>query len=244
MTSQEQGAGDGSLGHLGQVMSRVARRLQQEHDSVEATLQAITTAAVAVVPHAEECSISYVIGRAKVEPRASTSDLPRDLDALQQRLSQGPCMDAVWEEHVVRVNDMAAEDRWPDFAREASARGVGSMMCLQLFVEGDQLGAMNLYSRTADAFDDDSEDIGLMVASHAAIALSGARSENNLRAAMSNRDVIGQAKGILMERYKLTADQAFGVLARASQEVNRKLVDVAEELTDTGSVASRKKLHD
>jgi GAF domain-containing protein len=222
--------------NLGDVMSRVARRLQEEHGDVEATLQAITATAVRVVPHAEECSISYVIGRSKVEPRASTSDLPREVDALQERIKQGPCLDAVWEQEVVRVDDVAADDRWPEFARQASALGVGSMMCFRLFVEGDQLGGLNMYAGRPGAFDEESQDVGQMFAAHAAVAVAGAEHEQNLRTAVSSRDVIGQAKGILMERHKLTADQAFAVLARASQELNRKLADVAREVTDTGAV--------
>ena len=221
---------------LGQVMSRVARHLQEEHGDVEATLQAITSAAVRVVDDADECGISYVVGRSSIESRASTGELPREVDALQTRVEQGPCLDAIWEQEVVRVDDVTAEDRWPRFAEQAAELGVGSMMCFQLFVEGDQLGAMNLYARRPGAFDDDSAELGQMLAAHAAVALAGAEHEDNLRKGISNRDVIGQAKGILMERYKLTADQAFGVLARASQELNRKLVDVARELSDTGAV--------
>jgi GAF domain-containing protein len=222
--------------HLGDAMSRVARLLQEEHGHVEATLEAITAAAVGMVPNAEECSISYVIGRRRVEPRASTSELPRRLDALQQELGQGPCLDVVWEHLVVRVDDIGSDGRWPAFAEQAAAEGIRSMMCFQLFVVGDQLGAMNLYSRQVHAFDDEGQEIGQMFAGHAAIALAGAEHEEHLRIGMSHRDLIGQAKGILMERYRLTADQAFGVLARVSQEKNRKLVDVARELTDTGSM--------
>jgi GAF domain-containing protein len=225
-----------SAPQLGDVMSRVARQLQDEHGDVEATLQAITTTAVRVVPNAGECSISYVTGRSRVEPRASSSDWPRELDALQGRIGQGPCLDAVWETEVVRVDDVAADRRWPDFARQAAQLGAGSMLCFQLFVTGDQLGAFNLYSRTPGAFDDESQEIGLMLAAHAAVALAGAEHESDLRAGMGSRDVIGQAKGILMERHKLTADQAFGVLTRVSQQLNRKLVDVAGELTHTGAV--------
>ena len=110
------------------------------------------------------------------------------------------------------------------------------MMCFQLFVVGDQLGAMNLYSRTPHAFDGESEEIGQLLAGHAAIALAGAEHENNLRAGIANRDLIGQAKGILMERYRLTADQAFTALARVSQDLNRKLVDIARELVETGAL--------
>jgi GAF domain-containing protein len=229
---------------LGAVMSRVSRQLQEEHGDVEATLQAITATAVRMVPHAEECGISYVLGRSKVEPRAATSDLPREVDALQERVGQGPCLDAVWESEIVRVDDVGADERWPEFAEQASGLGVGSMMCFQLFVTGDQLGAFNLYSRTPGAFDDESQEIGHMLAAHAAVALASAEQESHLRAAVSSRDVIGQAKGILMERHKLTADQAFGVLTRVSQEMNRKLVDVARELSDTGEVPRSRQRRD
>jgi GAF domain-containing protein len=217
-------------------MGRVARRMQEEHGDVDATLRAVTTAAVATVPHASECSISYVTGRREVESRASTGDLSREVDALQGRLGEGPCLDAVWEEEVVRVDDVAAEQRWPRFAREAAALGAGSMMCSQLFVSGDQLGALNLYSRDPGVFDDEAQEIGMMLAAHAAVAIAGAEHEQNLRRAVDRRDLIGQAEGILMERYEITADQAFGVLARVSQQTDRRLADIARELDDTGTV--------
>lgn len=222
--------------HVGDALSRVARTLQEEHGDVEGTLRAITAGAVATLPDAEECGISYVTGRARVAPRAATGELPRTLDLLQQQLGQGPCLDAVWDHVVVRVDDMPSEQRWPAFARQSAALGVGSMLCLQLFVHGDQLGAMNLYARTPGAFDDEAQEIGLLFASHAAVALSGAETEQHLRLGMSNRDLIGQAKGILMERHRLSADQAFAVLVRVSQETNRKLVDIARELADTGAM--------
>ncbi len=236
---------DGDPTHdLAEVMSRAARRLQEEHGHVEATLQVITSTAVDVVPHVEECSVCYVIGRRKVEPRASTGDLPREVDALQGRVGQGPCLDAVWEHELVRVDDVATDDRWPRFGPEAAQLGAGSMLCLRLFVEGDQLGGLNLYARTANAFDEESEDVATMLAAHAAVAIAGAEHEQHLRTAVDSRDVIGQAKGILMERHKLTADQAFGVLARVSQEMNRKLVDIASELTGTGAMPGRVRARD
>jgi GAF domain-containing protein len=238
MTGSSNGPGPdpGSTRSLADVLSGTARMLQQKHGDIEATLQAITSTAVSVVPHADDCSISYVIGRSRIEPRASTSSLARELDELQGQVGQGPCLDSVWEQEVVRVDDLATERRWPEFARRASERGVGSMLCFRLFVEGDRLGGLNMYAGTPGAFDDESQDVGLMFAGHAAVALAGAEHEEELRAAVTNRDLIGQAKGILMERHKLTADQAFGVLARVSQELNRKLVDIAREVTDTGAV--------
>jgi GAF domain-containing protein len=234
----------GALAHLGETMSRVARRLQEEHGDVDATLEAITAAAVAAVPGADECGISYVIGRERVEPRAATSDLPREVDRLQTRLGEGPCLDAVFEEEIVRVDDVSGEGRWPRFAAEAAGLGAGSMMCFRLFVSGDRLGALNVYARPADAFDEEAREIGQMFASHAAVALAGAEHESNLRIGMGNRDLIGQAKGILMERHRLTAEQAFGVLARASQELNRKLLDIARELADTGTVPAADRRRD
>ena len=240
----EERSGTGASRHLGDVMTRVARELQEEHGDVEATLQAVTAAAVSTVPGADECSISYVIGRRRVEPRAATGELPRFLDTLQQELGQGPCLDAIWKHAVVRVDDLRTDDRWPAFAARAAAQGIGSMLCFQLFVAGDQLGAMNLYSGTAHAFDGESQEVGQIFAGHAAVALAGAEHEEHLRAGLSSRDLIGQAKGILMERFRLTALQAFDVLSRASQELNRKLVDVAAELTETGALPAREERRD
>jgi GAF domain-containing protein len=243
MTAAPENSGDATR-QLGDAMSRVARQLQEQHGDVEATLQAITASATRTVPNVDECGVSYVIGRSQIEPRAWTGDLPKTVDSLQERLKQGPCMDAVWSQQIVRVDDVAADDRWPEFGKQAANLGVGSMMSFQLFVEGDRLGALNMYSRTPRAFDDESQDIGLMFAAHAAVALAGAEHEENLHAGMSNRDVIGQAKGILMERHRLTADQAFGVLTRVSQELNRKLFDVARELTATGAVPDGRRRRD
>ncbi|TFV55197.1 ANTAR domain-containing protein [Geodermatophilus sp. DF01-2] len=217
-------------------MGQVARALQEEHGDVEATLRTITATAVGTIPGAEECSITYVTGRERVEPRAATGDLPARMDELQNRVQEGPCLDAVWEEETVRIEDMRAERRWPRFAAEAVELGVMSSLSFRLFVDGDNLGALNVYAREPQAFGKESEEVGLVLAAHAAVALAGARHESDLRQAVSSRDVIGQAKGILMERHRLTADQAFQVLARVSQQTNRKLVDIAEELTRTGAM--------
>ena len=238
MTTHQHDTGQDAPETLGSVMSRIARELQGEHGDVEATLQRITRAAVDTVPGTDECGISYVVARRTVEPRAWTSDLPRTVDALQSELGQGPCLDAVWDHRVVRVPDVATEGRWPEFARRAGASGVGSLLCFQLFVTGDGLGALNLYSHRAGAFDAESEEVGLMLAGHAAVALAGAEHEANLRAGMDHRDLIGQAKGILMERHKLTAGQAFDLLVRTSSLTNRKLRDIADELSTTGHLAT------
>jgi hypothetical protein len=218
------------------VMSRLARELQEEHGDVDATLSAITAAAVQTVPGAEDCGITYVVGGATVDSRASTGDLPRSIDRLQEIVGQGPCLDAVWHEKVVQVDDVRTDRRWPEFATRAADLGVGSMISFQLFVVGDHLGAMNMYSRAPRAFHPAARDVGLLFAGHAAVALAGAEHESHLRDGLSHRDVIGQAKGILMERHRLTAHQAFDLLVRTSSTTNRKLRDIADELAETGQL--------
>ncbi len=232
----EGGGGEAAAADLGEVMGQVARSLQEEHGDVEATLRTITASAVGNIPGAEECTVTYVTGRRSVEPRASTGDLPREVDDLQGRLEEGPCLDAVWEERTVRIDDMRSEERWPRFARGAADLGALSSLSFQLFVQGDNLGALNLYARSPRAFGEESEDVGLVLAAHAAVALAGAQNEEYLLRAVSSRDLIGQAKGILMERHKLTADQAFQVLVRTSQQTNRKLAAIADELCTTGAL--------
>jgi GAF domain-containing protein len=214
-------------------MGQLARAIQQEHGDVEKTLRAITSGARDSVPGADSVSVSFVTGR-EARSRAATDDLPLRVDELQSRLDEGPCLDALREQTTVRVDDVALETRWPGFAAEAAKVGMGSSLSFQLFVEGDTLGALNIYARSPHAFDQDSETIGFVFASHASIALAAARQEEHLRRAVDTRDLIGQAKGILMERHLLTAPQAFQVLVRASSHTNRKLFDLAEELTTTG----------
>jgi GAF domain-containing protein len=230
------GDGPDPLENIGEIMGQVARALQEEHGDVSATLQAITRAAVNAVPGADECGISLVIGRRRVESRAPVGELPRIIDELQQRLGEGPCLDAAYEQKTVRIDDIESETRWPRFCPEAASAGLRSVLSIQLFVTGDNLGALNLYARRPHAFKEESESVGLVFASHAAIALAGAENEQNLRTALTTRDQIGQAKGILMERFKITADRAFAVLVGASSRTNRKLTDIAEELSATGTL--------
>ena len=108
------------------------------------------------------------------------------------------------------------------------------MLCLQLFVHRDTLGALDLLAHAESAFTDESEHVGLLLASHAAIAAADAYHFEHVTSALVNRDLIGQAKGILMERFKITSEQAFAVLAKVSQDTNRKLSAVAEDLARTG----------
>lgn len=216
-------------------LGRLARSLQDEVD-VDATLRAIVHAAVTTIPGAGFAAISVVHRRREISTRAGTAELAFAVDRAQYDTGQGPCLDAIHEQHTVRLSDMSTETRWPLFTPRATQLGVSSMLSFQLFVERNNLGALNLYAQRPGAFTDESERVGLMFAAHAAVAMSGAQQHDHLTAALSARDVIGQAKGILMERHKLTAEQAFSVLIQASQESNTKLVDVAHQIAETGTL--------
>jgi GAF domain-containing protein len=225
-----------ALDELARRLAEAARGLQQQTDPQQ-VLDRVVSLAVAMVPGADEATITMVRARRDVYSAAATGELARWFDALQNETGQGPCLDAMWQEQTTRVDDLATDPRWPVLGPRAGARGVGSMLCLQLFVHEDTLGALDLLAHQKSAFTDESEHIGLLLASHSAIAVADAQKLGHAAIALVNRDVIGQAKGILMERFKITADQAFDVLAKVSQDTNRKVYAVAEDLTRTGTLA-------
>ena len=216
--------------------SVLARALQQQEDPHD-TLVEIVRSAVRLIPGCDEGSISVVLSRRQVMSEAASGELPRAVDALQEQVQQGPCLDAAYQQETVRVPDMASEQRWPRFAEKALQAGAAGMLSFQLYVEGDNMGALNLYSRKAGAFDDESEHVGLLFASHAAIAYAAARKHSGLARSVATRQLIGQAQGMLMERHQLTGDQAFALLVRASQRSNVKLREVAEQLVRCGALA-------
>lgn len=216
-------------------LSELARELQQEND-LDAVLAGIVQAALELIPGTAHASISLVTGRKKVNSEVASGELPRQVDALQNSTGQGPCLDAAYQERVVRVPDLSRETRWPDFSRGAMELGARSMLSFQLFVEGDRLGALNLYGDGPDAFDDESEQTGSLVAAHAAVAFADSQKISQFGEALASRELIGQAEGILMERYKITAQQAFILLSRASSRSHIKLRDVAEHLANSGEV--------
>ncbi len=215
--------------------SDLARTLQQQDDP-QILLTDVVRAAVQLIPGCDEGSISVVLGRRTVTSEAASGELPRIVDALQAETGQGPCLDAAYKQITVRVTDMATETRWPLFTQRALEAGAAGMLSIQLYVEGDDIGALNLYSRTAGAFTDESEHVGLLFAAHAATAYMGARDRSGLMNTVTTRNLIGQAQGILMERHHVTAYQAFAMLSKVSQCNNVKLRDIADRLVNTGTL--------
>ena len=215
-------------------LSELARELQAD-DSQEALLAHIVKAAVTDVPGAEYAGITLLTGKHYATAVAS-DELVNTLDRVQYQTGEGPCLDSARHQETVRCDDLRAEYRWRRFAGQAVGLGVLSILSLQLFVEAESFGALNIYSGKAGAFTQESESTGMLLASHAALAMTSARREARLLSAIDTRDLIGQAKGILIERYKITGVEAFGLLVASSQAMNRKLRDIAEHLVDTGEL--------
>ena len=220
---------------LAETFAEVARALRSEPD-VQQTLQRIVDLAVETVEGCDHAGISLVHGR-KISTPAASDDVPRQVDAIQYETDEGPCLDAIRHQEVFQADCLSEDRRWPLFsARAARQVGVESMLAFRLFVEEDTLGALNLYSRREAAFDggDEAQAIGSVFAAHAAVALSTAQHDEQLEEALATRDVIGQAKGILMAKEGVTADEAFAMLRVASQRLNVKLRELAEGVTYTG----------
>jgi transcriptional regulator with GAF, ATPase, and Fis domain len=220
---------------LAHELAGFAREVQRQPDGA-AVLLTVVRGALRTVPGAQEGSITLVLGRRKVLSQAASSDLPQQVDAVQEEVAQGPCLETAFEQHTVLVPDLATDERWPRFSARAAALDVRSMLSFQLYVEGDNLGALNLFSREADAFDERSVTVGELFAAHAAVAYSAAQREAALERALESRELVGQAQGILMQRDRLTPEQAFAALQRASQRRNLKLAEVARRLVETGEL--------
>ena len=200
-------------------LSELARELQADL-TTGALLHHIAMAAVTEVPGTQYAGITQVTGKEFVTTAAS-AELVQRIDRMQYETGEGPCLDAARQHQTVRSDDLRAEARWPRFARQATGLGVLSVLSFQLFARDDSFGALNLYAAEAAAFGQDSESTGILLASHAALAMTAARKEGGLLSAMDSREMIGQAKGILMERYKITGVQAFGLLVASSQAAQR-----------------------
>ncbi|MEV6766460.1 GAF and ANTAR domain-containing protein [Streptomyces sp. NPDC051105] len=219
-------------------MAAMARDLLAR-DSVDATLERITASATELVEGCDAAGI-LVVHDAKVETLAATHSLVSDTDLLQQQLGEGPCFATRGSqgEPGFRIADLTSEgQRWPAFARQARQLGVGSMMGFRLFTEDEDLGALNFYSRRPGAFTDDSGRAGVLLASHAAVAFSAARRQDQMEQAIATRHLIGEAMGIVMGSHRLTEEEAFDVLRRYSQANNLKLREVARRVCERGSLS-------
>lgn len=163
---------------------------------------------------------------------SSHTDVDR-VDHLQYELREGPCVRAAERLEHISSADLASDVRWPRWGPLAADRGMYSVISVELSVDRRRLGALNLYGDAVGRFGPEDVEAARYFAPLASVTLAAAIAEDNLRTAVDARTVTGQATGILMERFQLTADQAMAVLRRYSQHTNLRLRDVAQELIRT-----------
>ena len=211
-------------------------RINLAENDLPGVLNRVAELARRTVPGADEVSVTLVRERA-AETAAYTGQLALTLDEWQYRQGTGPCLKAATEQATVSVPDLAGNERWPDWAAHAVAAGARSSLSVGLPIEEKINGALNLYGVQKAAFDDDAVQLAETFAGYAAVALANAnlygvtaQLTRQLQTAMASRAVIEQAKGIVMGRRRCTADEAFAILTKMSQDSHRKLRDVAEAL--------------
>ena len=217
---------------LAQRMAELARASAAPR-SVEQVLSDVTGAAMELIPGADTAGVLLIGRGGKFDSVAGTSDLPHQLDELQMTFNEGPCVEAALDELIVRTDDFRNEGRWPKYSPAVVEIGVLSGLSLKLYTADRTAGALNLFSFTPNAFDADSETTGVVLAAHAAAAILASRQGEQLESALSTRDRIGQAKGIIMERFGIDDVQAFDMLRRLSQDSNTRLIEVAQRVIDT-----------
>ncbi|MDX6366508.1 MAG: hypothetical protein QOK30_1584 [Nocardioidaceae bacterium] len=215
------------------AMARVARSVRDgaEGDKV---LHSITTAALEAIPGADHITITMAYPDGTLQTLAPTDDVGVRADTAQYELGEGPCLAAVEAETTIRAQDIPSEERWPRYAERAAELGIGSQMAVEIFRSGGTCAGLNVYSDTRGAFDA-SRHIVELFASQAAIAMNFVRTRQTLQEALASRKTIGQAIGIVMERYRIDEDQAFAFLVRTSQDGNVKLRAVAQKIVDLGN---------
>jgi hypothetical protein len=227
-----------SLAELSRSVSQAAATLFSA-GSVLDTLGSVVGMALTTI---EGCDLAgiFVMESDVLTTPVSTGPAVLEIDAVQRQTGEGPCLDAIVHRQMIYAEDLRTDLRWPAFSPQATGRGIRSVLSLPL-VPDLQEGALNLYAHYPAAFGVVDRAKATILVSLASIALSVAQSHEdevrraeNLNAALGTRETIGEALGILMERERITANQAFDVLRRASQHLNMKLREVAQNLVDTG----------
>jgi GAF domain-containing protein len=200
--------------------------------SGEEIFEEVTKAAVELIPGVDTAGILLITKGGKYESHAGTTDLPHELDELQHVLQEGPCLDAAFDD-ILAVEDFREETRWPAYSAAVAKLGVLSSLSLRLYTNERTAGALNLFGFEPTQWDSEKRTTGIVLAAHAASAIMSNRQGEQLQSALSTRDRIGQAKGIIMERYGVDDMRAFDMLRRLSQEGNTPLVDIAARVIET-----------
>jgi GAF domain-containing protein len=213
-------------------------RIKLGETDLPGVLTRVSGLARRTIPGAEEVSVTF-LGQEGAHTAAFTGPLALHLDELQYEYGHGPCLAAARDAAVVTVSDMSTEVRWPDWTVRAVQAGALSSLSIGLPIQESVTGALNIYGVKPNAFDDDAATLAQTFAGYAAVALANAHLYDTtatlaaqMQSAMESRAVIEQAKGIIMGERRCTADEAFAILAKISQDSNRKLRDVAAQIVN------------
>jgi GAF domain-containing protein len=221
-----------------QATQLVADLHQRASFDVPALLRDVIEAAAESVPGAQYAGITVSRRRRLSETATATHRYPVLLDEIQNRTQQGPSLTAAVLHDTVRVDDLADDDQWPAFRDEALAHTpVRSVLSIPMFREGATTATLSFYAEQTHAFDEVSANLGSIFATHAALVWNMMRRDQQFRTALVSRDVIGQAKGRMMERFNIDADEAFAMLKLMSQDSNTPIAQVAQRVV-TGEVWS------
>jgi hypothetical protein len=223
--------GSGSLEDFAGALADAARCWHAE-GGFERILDAVVRSATVTVPGVCRASITMIGPKQQLRTVAQSDGVIGTVDRLQYELGEGPSIDIIRRHDTVHTGEVATDPRWPALGPKVSPFAVRSLLCVHLYVLGTSLGALNLASHRAAAFDEDTERLGLLFGAHAAVALDGSRLQQDLHVALAGRDVIGQAKGILMQRHRVSAETAFTMLVTASQETNIRVREVAKQVVE------------
>ena len=188
-----------------------------------------------LIPGVDTAGVLMVGRNGKYESLAGLTELPHKLDELQMRFDEGPCLQAAVDDMIVRTEDFRTEQRWPKYGPAVVELGVLSGLSVKLYTADRTAGALNLFAFKPNAFDGEDETVATILAAHAAAAILASHQGEQLQSALSTRDRIGQAKGIIMERYGIDDIAAFEMLRRLSQDSNVRLADIAQRVIDTRS---------
>ena len=220
--------------HL-EMVAEIARRLAEAKD-LDELLQRTATLGEEYLEHCDGVSLMLIGGGGRISSPAFSSQVAYDSDQAQYETGQGPCLESIREHASMLIDDLETDERWPAYRERVLSLGVRSMLGVRLFVLGDTMGALNFYSARPHAFDQRSILLAQVFASHASVALKAAITEAGQEVALRSRDIIGQAKGVLMAREGLTATDAFARLRERSQQLNRPVRLLAEEVAATGEL--------
>jgi transcriptional regulator with GAF, ATPase, and Fis domain len=231
MTVNDPAAVEATHLRIAELVQELHSRADTDSDTVVAEL---AEHAAVEIPGAQYAGITVTRNGKHIDTPAASHDWPILLDKIQQRHREGPCLTAAWEEKTIHVADLETDARFPLYREDALAETpIRSIMAFQLFIASETMGALNVYAEKPHAFDHNSRAIGLIFAAHSSVAWNSARRDEQFKRALASRDTIGQAKGMIMERYGVDAVQAFEVLRKLSQDSNVPLAQVATELVAT-----------